>query len=122
MNQKRFSVHARLMSFVYAFRGIRALFATEHNAYIHLLATLIALVLGVVLKIGRYEWLWLTLAIVLVFAAELVNTAIEKLCDVVQPDYSKKIKTIKDLAAAATLVCAIGAVVIGCLIFTRYLI
>jgi diacylglycerol kinase len=122
MNQKRFSVRARLMSFVYAFRGIRALFATEHNAYIHLLATLIALVLGVVLKIGRYEWLWLTLAIVLVFAAELVNTAIEKLCDVVQPDYSEKIKTIKDLAAAATLVCAIGAVVIGCLIFTRYLI
>lgn len=122
MNQKRFSVHARLMSFVYAFRGIKALFATEHNAYIHLLATLIALVLGVVLKIGRYEWLWLTLAIVLVFAAELVNTAIEKLCDVVQPDYSEKIKTIKDLAAAATLVCAIGAVVIGCLIFTRYLI
>jgi diacylglycerol kinase len=122
MNQKRFSVRARLMSFVYAIRGIKALFTTEHNAYIHLLATLIAFALGVVLKIDRYEWLWLTMAIVLVFTAELVNTAIEQLCDVVQPDYSEKIKTIKDLAAAATLVCAIGAVVIGCLIFIRYFI
>jgi len=110
------------MSFVHAYRGIQAMFATEHNAYIHLVATVVTIVLGALLRIDRYDWLWITLAMVLVWAAELLNTAIEKLCDVVESDYSEKIKTIKDIAAAATLVCAIGAVVIGCLVFKPYLI
>jgi len=105
------------MSFVHAFRGIQAMLATEHNAYIHLIATVVTIVLGALLRIDRYDWLWITLAIVLVWAAELMNTAIEKLCDVVQPDYSEKIKIIKDLAAAAVLVCTLGALMIGCLIF-----
>lgn len=77
------------------------------------MAAAVAVGLGMVVKLDRYEWLWMVVAIVLVFAAELFNTAIEKLCDVVHPDYSEKIKAIKDLAAGAVLVCAVGAVVIG---------
>ena len=64
----------------------------------------------------------MVVAIVLVFAAELFNTAIEKLCDVVHPDYSEKIKAIKDLAAGAVLVCAVGAVVIGLFVFINHLL
>ena len=117
-----FSLRARLKSFGYAFRGLRLLFRTEHNAYLHLMAAAVAVGLGMVVKLDRYEWLWMVVAIVLVFAAELFNTAIEKLCDVVHPDYSEKIKVIKDLAAGAVLVCAVGAVVIGLFVFINHLL
>ena len=86
------------------------------------MAAAVAVGLGMVVKLDRYEWLWMVVAIVLVFAAELFNTAIEKLCDVVHPDYSEKIKVIKDLAAGAVLVCAVGAVVIGLFVFINHLL
>jgi diacylglycerol kinase (ATP) len=117
-----FSVKARMSGFRYAFNGISDFFITEHNARIHLAVALGVIVLGLWLSVSGVEWIFLILLIGLVFMAELFNTAIEKLADMVTVEYSKKIKRIKDMSAAAVLVAAITAAIIGLIIFIPRLI
>jgi len=117
MNQERFSAGKRLKSFVYAFNGFIVLIRDEHNARIHLVAAVLAVAMGFILKISWPEWIFLSIVIGAVFMAELFNSAIENLCDHLSPGPSEKIKKVKDLSAAAVLVCAIVALVTGCLIF-----
>lgn len=112
-----FSIPSRLKSFQFAFAGILVLFREEHNAWIHLLATFITVTGGFYFNISRYEWIALFFAIGIVFVAEIVNTSIENLSDVVSPERSDSIKKVKDLAAAAVLFSAIIAMLIGALIF-----
>jgi len=107
----------RLKSFAYAFRGITALIKNEPNARIHLAATVLVLAMGIGLRISPLDWALLFFAIGLVFVAELLNTAIEKLADATQPKWDKKIGLIKDYSAAAVLVSAIIAAIIGLLVF-----
>jgi diacylglycerol kinase len=94
---------------------------SQHNAWIHLVATLLVICLGFYLKVNGEDWRWLIIAIVLVWMAEAFNTAMEYLCDVVSPDYSEAVKHTKDIAAGAVLICAFGAALIGLLTFWPYL-
>lgn len=104
-------------SFRYAGRGVVDLFRSENNAKVHLLAAVVIISVGILLKISRVEWAIVVTQIGLVLAAEAVNTALEKLCDLVQPDYHPQIKLIKDVASGAVLILAITAVVVAVIIF-----
>jgi len=117
---RRFSVAARLKSVGYALRGVRAVVASQHNAWIHAAATVAAIALGLALGVGRHEWLALVFAIVSVWAAEALNTAFELLCDVASPSFHPLVARAKDIAAGAVLICAVGAVAIAGLVFVPH--
>nr|WP_321410995.1 diacylglycerol kinase family protein [uncultured Carboxylicivirga sp.] len=108
---------SRLESFKYAFKGMYILFKDEANARIHLIAAVLAVVLGLFLKLNVNEWFWIVLAIILVFIMELVNTAIENLADAFSKDYNTLLGKAKDLGAAATLLAAFFAIIIALFVF-----
>lgn len=114
---RRFSPSARLRSFVYAGRGIRTMLVSQHNAWLHAIAAVGVVALGVALRVSRFEWLALILAIVSVWTAEAINTAFEFLCDVASPEFHPLVEKAKDVAAGAVLICALGAAVTGGLVF-----
>lgn len=114
---EKFSTRNRFRSFSFAINGIVSLIKSEHNARIHLIAMVGVVVLGIFFKIDPVEWLFIVVAIGMVFLAELFNTAIERLADVVTPEWDEKIRLIKDYSAGAVLVAAILAAVIGGWIF-----
>lgn len=115
-----FSVHARIRSFAHAGAGVRFLWTTEHNARIHLAATILAIVAGIALDITAADWRWIAAAIAWVWFAEGVNTAIEHLCDVVHPGLHDGIRVAKDVAAGAVLISAIGAAIVGIVTLAPY--
>lgn len=90
---------------------------TQHNAWIHLAATLLVIAAGFTLRIGASDWLWIILAIIAVWTAEAFNTALELLADVGSPESHPLVKQAKDVAAGAVLIAAIGSVVVGILVF-----
>ncbi len=110
----------RIKSFGHALNGLGYMVRVEGNARVHLLATLVVLGLGWGLGVSAAEWALLIIAITLVWVAELLNSALELLCDIVSPEYSDKVKRAKDMAAAAVLVAAIGAAGLGALVFVPY--
>lgn len=110
-------VSKRCNSFRYAFNGLRTLIVGEVNAIIHLIAAIAVTIAGIFFHIELYQWALIVFAVGLVFAMELINTAIERMADFVSPEKKQAIKTIKDLSAAAVLVSAITALVIGLIIF-----
>lgn len=95
--------------------------ASQHNAWVHAVATVLTIGLGVRLGIGRFEWLALVFAIVSVWTAEALNTAFEFLCDVASPSFHPLVARAKDVAAAAVLICAAGALAIAGLVFVPHL-
>jgi diacylglycerol kinase (ATP) len=117
MQTQKFSVRKRAKSFQFAFAGLYHFFATQHNAIIHAAASLLVVALAMLVKIPATQCLFLVFSIGLVWMAELFNTAIEKLCDMVCPHQHPHIKFIKDVAAAAVLVTALVAIVTACIIF-----
>lgn len=121
MSEKTFSVLARIKSFRYAFSGLWLMLRTQHNAWVHLVATILVCGTGFVLNISAADWRWLIAAIVLVWVAEALNTAFEHLCDVVSPDFHHAVQKSKDIAAGAVLLCAIAAAAIGAMTFWPYL-
>jgi diacylglycerol kinase (ATP) len=117
-----FSIASRLESFRHAWRGLRTLVASQHNARIHLVATCAAIALALLMGISRLEWCAIVVAIVMVWTAEALNTALESLCDVASPEFHPLIEKSKDVAAGAVLASAIGAAVIGLLVFGPQLV
>ena len=111
-----FSFIGRIRSFKYAFVGIWTMLKSQQNAWIHACATVAVVAAGFVLGISPAEWCWLVLAIIAVWMAEALNTAIEFLADVVSPEFHPLVKKAKDVAAGAVLISAIGAIVIGIII------
>ena len=105
-------------SFKYAIEGFISSFKTERNMKIHILAMILVIAIGVYLRLTVMEWCIIALAISLVIGAELFNTAIETIVDMVSPEKNPKAKLAKDISAAAVLALAIGAIVIGIIIFT----
>ncbi|MCE6992392.1 diacylglycerol kinase family protein [Dyadobacter sp. CY323] len=106
-----------IRSFRYAGVGIYSLFRYENNARIHLIACIVVIIAGVFFQISSIEWMVIVILIGLVWAAEAFNTSIEKLADLVSPDYHPVIKVVKDTAAAGVLILAISAVIVGGVIF-----
>lgn len=117
MPNKKFSWRERGNSFGFAFAGLKALFRTEHNAWIHAGLTVVVILLSVLLGVSHAETAVLILAMGFVWAAEIFNTAIEKLADHLTTERHPQIKLVKDLAAAAVLVSALAALLVGLLIF-----
>jgi diacylglycerol kinase len=111
-----------LRSFHYASRGLGLVLARERNARIHLLAAAAALVAAVLLGLNRIEIALVIITIALVLAAEVVNTAVERLLDLMHPEASERVRVIKDMSAAAVLVTALGALVVAGLLFVPRLV
>ncbi len=104
-------------SFQHAFTGLKYFFLQDRNGKIHLAATILVIAFSFTLKISSGEWVIVLLCIAIVMALEMINASIEKLCDLVQPDFHHVIKIIKDICAGAVLLAAIVSVVIACIIF-----
>jgi diacylglycerol kinase len=104
-----------------AFDGIIDLIKSENNAKIHLISTIVVILVGLKLQFLSIEWLWISLAIAGVWVAELINTAIEKLTDIISPEQNPLAKKVKDYAAGAVLVMAIWAIFVFCLISLPHL-
>ena len=119
---KRFLIIDRVKSFGFAFAGLAAMLRTQHNAWIHLASTVAAVSAGLWFAVTREEWAWLVLAIVAVWTAEALNTAIELMCDVASPEFHPLVKQAKDVAAGAVLIAAFGATIIGLLVFAPRLL
>ncbi len=112
----RFSLAARMRGVGHALRGIAALLRSQHNAWVHAAATLAVCGLGLVLGVGAADWLWLVFAITLVWMAEAFNTALEALADEASPEWRPAIDRAKDISAAAVLIAALGAAIVGVLV------
>ncbi|MBN1416616.1 MAG: diacylglycerol kinase family protein [Bacteroidales bacterium] len=114
---KKLSFKLRLTSFQYAFKGLASAFRQEHNMRIHIFAAIIAILLGFIFKISTLEWVGIAVAITMVLVSELLNSAIEGLVDLNSQGFNKKAGRIKDIAAGAVLVAALGALSVGLLVF-----
>jgi diacylglycerol kinase len=120
MNQEHlpsFSLKKRISSFKYAINGLKTVLVTQANFMIHLIAAVIVTAAGLFFQISIWEWSILVLTITMVLALEVFNTAIEKLIDLVSPDYNILAGKIKDIAAGAVLIASLGAAIIGFAIF-----
>ncbi len=115
--KKRFSIVARGRSFKHAFRGITIIFKTQHNAWLHGLVALVVVLLGFILCISPGEWAVVILSITSVLAAEAFNTAVEIDIDLTSPNYHPYARDTKDVASAAVLITALGALVVGLVVF-----
>ncbi len=112
----------RIQSFGHAFRGLKDILKTEHNARVHAVFTLIALGISAWLGIDGVRFLLIMLAVALVWIAEAFNTVLEVVVDIVSPEYSVSAGRAKDLSAAAVLIAAITALIIGIVIWVPALL
>ncbi len=116
MSRGREALYSRARSFSYAFQGWAYVLRTQRNAWIHAFVSLVVLALAFWLRLSPLDWAILLLTLMAVWMAEFMNTALETVVDMTMPDPHPLAKTAKDVAAAAVLVGAIGAVLIGLLI------
>ncbi|WP_428330646.1 diacylglycerol kinase family protein [Mucilaginibacter sp.] len=104
-------------SFGYAFKGLAYATKSQLNFRIHLVATVLAVILGYVLHISITQWQWIALCITLVLVTEIFNTMVETLVDLVSPGYNEKAGHIKDMSAGAVVIAALFALITGIIIF-----
>src|SRR5687767_815513 len=104
------------IGFRFAFKGIATFFG-ERNAKIHLIAAIAVILAGFYVEVERSEWFWIVLAIALVFITEMLNSAIERMCDVLHPGHHPGIGKVKDIAAGAVLVAVLFALAVAGIIF-----
>lgn len=116
----KYDLKKQLRSFGYAWKGIQSCVGKEQNLSFHLIAAMAVIIAGIVLGITRTEWIMVVMCIGTVIAAELFNTAIEKLVDLVSPERHPVAGRVKDIAAGAVLICAVAAAIIGLIIFIPY--
>ena len=109
-------LYSRIRSFRYAFEGWWYVLRTQHNAWIHAVISLAVIALAFWLRLPRRDWAILILAMMAVWMAEFMNTALEAVVDMSMPEPHPLAKTAKDVSAAAVLVGACGAALIGLLI------
>lgn len=110
---KPFSFIARIQSFLPAIKGIKDAFISEHNLRIHAVFTIFVVLLSLFLNLNAVEWSILIICIAGVIGAEILNTAIEQVVNLVSPEISAKAGRIKDLAAGAVLIFSIAAILAG---------
>ena len=116
-DKKRFSVIKRIKSSNHAFRGFLIVIRTTHNFILQIFIGILAIILGISLKISITEWMILVFAIGIVLLTEIINTAIEIDIDLTSPEYHPYAKDTKDVSAAAVLFAVFIACIIGILIF-----
>ena len=111
----------RLQSFKAAFAGFAAMLNSEQNARIHLLATALIILLGIILQFAMFDWLFIASAIALVWITEGLNTALEALADEITKMSSAQIKRAKDIAAFAVLAAAVYSIIVAAFIISSKL-
>ncbi len=116
------SLRYQLDTFRFAFKGLKWFFSSEIKSRIHGICALVAIILGILLKISPSEWMMIAVAIGLVFITEILNTGIELMVDLVEKEQNIVAGRIKDLAAGAVLIAAITALAIGLIVFVPGLI
>lgn len=109
-------------SMKHAIDGIIHTIKSERNFRIHMVILIITIIAGLFFRITLIEWLAIILISTMVLFAELINTAFEKTLDWLEPNHDEVVKIVKDVSAGAVLVCAVGAVLIGILIFTPHMV
>ncbi|UTX49993.1 diacylglycerol kinase family protein [Chryseobacterium sp. MA9] len=109
-------------SFLNAFRGVFMMIKTERNFQIELLAFFVNLFFIFYFRLNSTDAALVLIASFAVLTAEIFNTAIEKICDIIQPDFDKRIGFIKDIAAGAVFLTAIASVIIGILVYGKYVV
>ena len=107
---------------VYAAEGVKYFFSRNRNAKFQLVMGITAIVLGFTVSLPAFQWLLVLHCIGLVISLEMINSAIEKYCDLVTTDYHPRIKVIKDMAAGSVLVASMISLVIGLIIFIPALV
>ncbi|MDD4902575.1 MAG: diacylglycerol kinase family protein [Patescibacteria group bacterium] len=108
-------------SFRYAFRGLAKIFREERNLQVHSLVAIIVIALGFAFKIQPWQWCAILIVIALVILMETVNSAVERLADVLKPRIHESVMDMKDIMAAAVMVASILAVIVGLMIFVPYI-
>ena len=119
---QRFSLRSRIQSFRHAIRGIGLMLKSQHNAWIHAIASVIVLLTGSFFNLAPVEWCWLVIAIMSVWTAEALNTALEFLADVASAEFHPSVEKAKDVAAGAVLIAATGSVAIALLILGPHIL
>lgn len=112
-------VQKRISSFGFAIHGILDLFRTQVNAQIHAFFTILVVLGGFFFNISKIEWLLCIISIAMVLAAEAINTALEYVVDLVSPEFHELAGKAKDVAAAAVLILAIAAAIVGFSVFWK---
>ncbi len=111
-----------LKSFKYATRGLKHTLLFHQNLRVHLLLAGVAMLAGALLKISFVEWVAILVAIFLVLMAEMINTALEEIINLVKEDHNEKARIAKDVSAGMVLLAAIFAVMIGLIVFIPHLV
>lgn len=106
-----------IKSFACAFAGLKDCLLHEKNFRIQYGIALLVIIAGIFFSLSKAEWMIILLCFTVVLSFEIINSAIEKLCDMVCPHFNLTIKKVKDMSAAAVLLAAIIAFIIGCIIF-----
>lgn len=110
-----------LKSANFAIEGILHAAKTQRHVRYHLLSAAVVLLLSYVLGVSRIEFLIIALSVIAVLFAEMFNTAIEVIVDIISPEHSEKARVAKDIAAGAVLITAFGVAVIGYVVLFPYL-
>src|SRR4029079_4802465 len=105
-----------------AINGIAEVLRGERNAKIHLAVAIVVILAGAILRISSSEWAAVFFAMLLVFLAEIVNTAIEKMLDLIDGKENPQVGLIKDITAGAVLIAAAGALIVGVSVFWPYVL
>ena len=106
-----------IKSFGWAFNGLKDCILHEKNFRIQYILAFLVGIVGFFLDLSATEWMIILLCFAVVLSFEIINSAIEKLCDLVSPDFNLTIKKVKDMSASAVLLSAIITFIIGCIIF-----
>lgn len=115
-NSGPITLTGRVQSFRNAGHGIVLMLWSQHNAWLHAFASVCVLTVGGLLRLSAGEWCWIILAIMAVWTAEALNTALEFLADAASPEFHPLVKNAKDVAAGGVLISALGSVIIGLLV------
>ncbi|MEK7097318.1 MAG: diacylglycerol kinase family protein [Patescibacteria group bacterium] len=116
-----FRIRRLFKSFTYAFHGLFKVLREEQNLKLQIIAGILVVALGAYFRISHIELALLFFAVFLVILMEIINSAIERVSDVLKPRIHSYVKEIKDIMAAAVMMSSILAVIIGLIIFYPYL-
>ena len=116
-SNKKFGFKRFLNSFKYSLQGLKYAYFHEQSMFIHALATILGILLGLILKINRYEWIIVISLLCLIAVLELFNTSIEATCDAITKEKNPLIKIAKDTASGAVFVASIVGILVGLIIF-----
>lgn len=117
MERDKTFITGRIKSVRYTVIGAHKLITTEHSVMVQSSIAVLLVIAGFYFNISREEWMMQILATGLVLAVEGLNTAVEKICDFIHPEYHERIGFIKDIAGGAVLFAAMASIAVGLLIY-----